>query len=531
MNTRDEFSTTIKRVLAARAGHRCSNPDCGVPTSAPHAAANQAINIGVAAHISAAAEGGPRFDAGLTAEERAGIHNAIWLCQNCAKLIDNDPQHFTVDLLNRWKRAAEARALSALGKPPSPELLRALQSARRSIEGNISTTAKELEDLQREQLDLLHALSERIEKLAAAPPADRRRSVSDLIRELEGFRSDPIVGPANLFTEAISLAPHPRLILDTVELVEYGMPFYRMGAPFERLARFARFEQLARTYMLACPGTHVFIILPTVMSELVRVTRAVYLASEHHLSPPGVRLPGQTLAQRIQRLRIHGRIVDSETAGLAFDPDSIMRSELFARARGVLERGHPMRPMNNFADALNLAFVHDANIKAPKSHLLISSSARLRHASRQLAKDFGGDPCVVESTVPAGYCFLTGQTGERLETLATAARESREISSFIERLVGVLKSPGAEQLLGVAAGIRAVRNSLGRLGSVLTDFSRSLGDVALQDWNIPLREFDIDEVASYAAAREQVEASFDALLTWIAPLEQAMEPFLEQARS
>jgi hypothetical protein len=137
----------------------------------------------------------------------------------------------------------------------------------------------------------------------------------------------------------------------------------------------------------------------------------------------------------------------------------------------------------------------------------------------------------VDSNVPASYCFRTGQTGEGFATLVAAARQSREISSFITHLVDVLRSPGAERLLAAAVGIRTLRSSLDRFGGVLIDFSRSLGEVALQDWNIPLREFDIDEMASYAAAREQVEASFDALLTWIAPLQQAMEPFIGQERS
>jgi hypothetical protein len=36
----------------------------------------------------AASRGGPRYDASLTPEDRANATNAIWLCQNCAKLIE-----------------------------------------------------------------------------------------------------------------------------------------------------------------------------------------------------------------------------------------------------------------------------------------------------------------------------------------------------------------------------------------------------------------------------------------------------------
>jgi hypothetical protein len=53
------------------------------------------IDVGVAAHITAASPGGPRFDPNLSDKERASATNGIWLCQNCAKLIDNDVAQFS----------------------------------------------------------------------------------------------------------------------------------------------------------------------------------------------------------------------------------------------------------------------------------------------------------------------------------------------------------------------------------------------------------------------------------------------------
>lgn len=71
----------------------------------------------VAAHVSAASPGGPRYDPRLTPEQRASIDNGIWVCQNCAKLIDNDPERFTTTVLADWKRAAEEEALREIGRP------------------------------------------------------------------------------------------------------------------------------------------------------------------------------------------------------------------------------------------------------------------------------------------------------------------------------------------------------------------------------------------------------------------------------
>lgn len=82
----DDFSEQVKRVLSARVGNLCSNPDCGILTSGPQIDPAKAINLGVAAHITAASPGGPRYDAELLAEERSAPGNGIWLCQTCGKL-------------------------------------------------------------------------------------------------------------------------------------------------------------------------------------------------------------------------------------------------------------------------------------------------------------------------------------------------------------------------------------------------------------------------------------------------------------
>ena len=99
---RDNFSQRTIDTLAARAGGRCSNPACRQLTSGPRTETDKAINIGVAAHITAASASGPRYDPSLTAEERRHPDNDLWLCQNCAKLVDNDPAAYPVHLRPCW---------------------------------------------------------------------------------------------------------------------------------------------------------------------------------------------------------------------------------------------------------------------------------------------------------------------------------------------------------------------------------------------------------------------------------------------
>lgn len=109
---RDEFTQQVKEDLAKRAGYKCSNPDCKCTTIAPTAGSKKSQTIGVAAHITAAAAGGPRFDKTLSSDERKSVDNGIWLCQNCAKKIDSDKITFTVMRLIIWKNAAETAQYS-----------------------------------------------------------------------------------------------------------------------------------------------------------------------------------------------------------------------------------------------------------------------------------------------------------------------------------------------------------------------------------------------------------------------------------
>jgi hypothetical protein len=113
---RDEFKEDVKRIAAARVGQQCSNPSCRANTSGPQVDPTKTLSVGVAAHISAASEGGPRYNGALTSEERTHPYNAIWLCQNCAKLVDNDVARYPAAVLKQWKRAAENMALSQIGK-------------------------------------------------------------------------------------------------------------------------------------------------------------------------------------------------------------------------------------------------------------------------------------------------------------------------------------------------------------------------------------------------------------------------------
>ena len=111
---RDDFSLQTLNTLAKRVGIHCSNPDCRNLTTGPRSESTKIINIGVGAHITAASSNGPRYNPDLTNKERKSPDNGIWLCQNCAKLVDNDAKRYTVELLKEWKKVSEDAALSEI---------------------------------------------------------------------------------------------------------------------------------------------------------------------------------------------------------------------------------------------------------------------------------------------------------------------------------------------------------------------------------------------------------------------------------
>ena len=135
-------------MIAKRSGYRCSNPDCRNPTIGAAIGSDNAIDIGVAAHITAASPGGPRYDASLTQSERSHYTNGIWLCANHAKAIDSDVKHFTVELLQGWRTSAAKQSFDEIVKsgmaeaplptslsPDEQELFRALVGEQETLDG------------------------------------------------------------------------------------------------------------------------------------------------------------------------------------------------------------------------------------------------------------------------------------------------------------------------------------------------------------------------------------------------------------
>ena len=104
------------------------------------------VIVGVAAHIKAAAPGGPRYDPLQTTDERRHSSNGIWLCTTHAKQIDDDPAHFTVEKIKGWKQGAEQRSALAILTLRKPDATGDQSAAEQTANGLAQRLGLPLQD-------------------------------------------------------------------------------------------------------------------------------------------------------------------------------------------------------------------------------------------------------------------------------------------------------------------------------------------------------------------------------------------------
>lgn len=143
MASEDRFKQAVVTILGKRAGYTCSNPDCGARTIGPADAPIGTVNVGEAAHIYGANLGSARYKADMASADRSAIANAIWLCGNCHKQVDDDEQRFPAGLLFEWQREHERMIAEQVGKTGA-ELRRRYENRHLEEFGKLSYLAERI---------------------------------------------------------------------------------------------------------------------------------------------------------------------------------------------------------------------------------------------------------------------------------------------------------------------------------------------------------------------------------------------------
>ncbi|QBY55541.1 hypothetical protein [Cupriavidus oxalaticus] len=135
---RDEFSAKTKVDLALAAGHHCTR--CKRRTHYFCEESRTMIHVGHAAHDSAAAKGGPRYNAALTPEQRRAMENGAWLCAHCATLVDKAGEgQFPPGSVAQFQQTALAQQQQAvfqtsMGEQPSYDAEKAQKGIAKFLE-------------------------------------------------------------------------------------------------------------------------------------------------------------------------------------------------------------------------------------------------------------------------------------------------------------------------------------------------------------------------------------------------------------
>lgn len=91
-------------MLWGRSGNKCAFPDCRIVLIEDETETDDESIIGDEAHIVARELNGPRGQSSLTSEQIDKYDNLILLCKNHHKLIDDQPNEYTIATLQQMKR-------------------------------------------------------------------------------------------------------------------------------------------------------------------------------------------------------------------------------------------------------------------------------------------------------------------------------------------------------------------------------------------------------------------------------------------
>jgi len=109
------ISSRIRKILWARSGNECAFSDCNQELTVFGIDGSSTI-IGEEAHIVAQKFNGPRGDGYPPGGDIDGVANLILVCPTHHRLIDDQPQNFSIGMLEEIKRSHEESIAKTRGK-------------------------------------------------------------------------------------------------------------------------------------------------------------------------------------------------------------------------------------------------------------------------------------------------------------------------------------------------------------------------------------------------------------------------------
>ena len=107
------ISVQNRKILWGRSGNRCAFPGCNQELHQVIGQCGSTV-IGEECHIEAQSGKGPRFNRTLTEKQINSFENLILFCPTHHRIVDENPEEYTVDTLKKMKGDHEGRVRRAL---------------------------------------------------------------------------------------------------------------------------------------------------------------------------------------------------------------------------------------------------------------------------------------------------------------------------------------------------------------------------------------------------------------------------------
>ncbi len=176
-----------KRIVFARCGNRCSFPGCDQIIASKGDSTNY-TNTGELAHIKGDKEDSSRYDPNQSDKERNSPDNLILLCGTHHKMIDDQPDVYTVDKLTEMKYQHEEWVISQYSKSTNELTFAELEVIRKFIESS---------ELIETDMSVIH-LKDKIRKNEISPKTETLIKIglarTSLIRDYIDANLDPEFG-------------------------------------------------------------------------------------------------------------------------------------------------------------------------------------------------------------------------------------------------------------------------------------------------------------------------------------------------